>query len=441
MNSPGVTSLLLVAGLCAGSLSAQQSTQEDAVPAIRYSLAASNDESATPPQSAINDQDPPKQYVGALDSTGLISMDHTRATHLLLGSTASIGWDTNPDNLSSSVSTGVYAISPYLGIQSSTPRTQLVIQYQPTITDYSSNSYSNQSIQVASFRVMSSVDQRWSIDAKAYASYGQDSVRFLAPQETVAVGNVPGTGSSSAAYLHDAGVGTNLEAAFGAHYKYSERDTVNVAVDDTFSHFGDLGGANSVATTTINYERGLSPRLALTTYGDGAYFYGTIHCTSLGGGVGIRWQFQENSFLSVSGGPQFDTSACKSQQGISFTASLGAKLTGRSQVYILAARQPTVSYLGGGLWQTSISAGYQRQVGVRGTVSLDVSHLNSDTLNSNGAYAGTYFDATYGRRLGHGIRTSLAYREYSGTSGSSPISRNALMFSVVWSPDAGHIFQ
>jgi hypothetical protein len=51
-----------------------------------------------------------------------------------LGSTAGVGFDTNPDNLGTTVSTGLYAISPYIGLQSSTPQTQLVLQYQPTLT-------------------------------------------------------------------------------------------------------------------------------------------------------------------------------------------------------------------------------------------------------------------------------------------------------------------
>jgi hypothetical protein len=116
-------------------------------------------------------------------------------------------------------------------------------------------------------------------------------------------------------------------------------------------------------------------------------------------------------------------------------------LTGTSQVYFLASRQPTVSYLGGGLWQTSVSGGYQRQVGIRGTLSFDLSHVSSDTLNTTGTYSGTYFDATFSRRLSHGLIPSLSYRGYAGMSGGTDIQRNVVMFSIAWTPEAGHIFQ
>ena len=210
---------------------------------------------------------------------------------------------------------------------------------------------------------------------------------------------------------------------------------------NTFSRYASLGGENSVALTTVSFDHGLSRRLAFVTYGQGAFYYGKIQCQGVGGGVGIRWRFQQGSYLALSGGPQYDTSACKSQQGMSFDASLGTKLTGRSQIYFLASRQPTVSYLGGGLWQTSVAGGYQRQVGVRGALSFDVSHVSSSALATAGAYSGTYFDASFARRLAHGLVPSLNYRGYSGTSSGVGINRNLIMFSIAWSPEAGHIFQ
>ena len=107
----------LLAGLAfAGNLLAQNSPTDGAAPSIRYSPLSSAGSDA-PTDSQTSAGRPETQYAPALDGSGLISMDRTRAIHLLLGSTAGLGWDTNPDNLGSPVSTGVYTLSPYLGVQ------------------------------------------------------------------------------------------------------------------------------------------------------------------------------------------------------------------------------------------------------------------------------------------------------------------------------------
>ena len=443
MNKTGLTAFsgIVATSLFTASLLAQSSAQDGASPAVHYPPWSASDNSVASGDAAAPASAEPPQYAATLDGTGLISMDHTRTIHLLLGSTGVLGWDTNPDNLSATVSTTVYALSPYIGLQSSTPRTQMVVQYQPTFTQFSSSAYSSQTVHVGSASVLTNLNPRWSMDGKVYASYGQDSIRFLAPQQTVAVGGVPGTSADSAVYLRNAGKGTNVEGGFGASYKQTERDTFSLAVADNFSRFPALSGDNSVATTTFSYDHGVSPRLAFLTYGQGAYYYGEIHCAGAGGGIGIKGRLGEGSYFSLSGGPQFDTSACKSQQGFAFNTSLGTQLTGRSQIYLIAGRQPTVSYLGGGLWQTSVAGGYQRRIGTQGTLSFDVSHVSSDSAGLQGAYTGTYFDGVYSRRLLHGLLPSLSYRGYTGTSGGSSVSRNAVMFSLAWSPEAGHIFQ
>ncbi len=437
---------VIASGLVTASLFAQTSPQEGAEPAVRYSILGSGASSA----DASTDAETRTEYAASLDGSGLISMDSTRASRILLGSAVSVGWDTNPDNLASSASSGVSAVSPYLGFQSNTPRTQLLVQYQPTIITYSASNYGTQTMQIGSFRVVSSLNQRWSMDGRANASFGQDSARFVGPQQTVVVGGVPGTGPAAAAYVQNAGTGTNINAAFTLNYAKSDRETLSFSAADTLSRYSGLGESNSVATNSFSYNRGLSPRLAFLAYGQTAYYYGSLNCAGFGGGAGVRWQIQKDTVFAISAGPQFDTSACKSQQGASFNASLGTRLTATSQLYFQTSRLPTVSYLGGGLWQTGVSAGYQRQIGARSTASFDVSHLNSDTVINTAStsksaaassYGGSYFDAVFGRRLGRGLNAALSYRNYTGSLGGSSLTRNIVAFSISWAPDSGHIQQ
>jgi hypothetical protein len=380
------------------------------------------------------------QYAPALNGTGLISLDSSAPSHLLFGATFSGGWDSNPENQANGVASGLYTLSPYLGIQANTPKAQYLVQYQSTNTGFSSN-YARQTMNIASARILGSGNERWSWDLKALGSYGQDSIRFLGSPQTVAVGEVPGTSPNSASYLANAGTVTYVEGDVGARYRKSERDTIEIRFTNAFSHYTGFDESNSIATINLAYDRDLTPRLGLLAYGQNTYYYGALQCKSYGGGFGLNWKPSEMTLLSLSGGPQIDTSGCASQQGFAYSASFSTRLSGKSQIYLLSARQPTTSYLGPGLWQESSSGGYQRQVGTKGTVSFDVGYVASDTLTTVNSYHGTYFDCIYASRLGHGLRASYSYRGYLGDSGGTRFSRNVALFSIVWTPGAGHIFQ
>jgi hypothetical protein len=369
-------------------------------------------------------------------------MSPLTARRLMVGTTVSSGFDSNPSDIGQSpVSSFVTTVSPYLGLQAETATTQFLLQYEPTLTAYSSKDYSTRVMQSGSVAMMESLNQRWKFNVKASGEYGQDSARLLAPQQTVAVGGVPGTGPSSASYLPNAGTVTFVSADGGVQYQHSQRDAIDLHLSNTFSHYSGLTGNNSIATADLGYDRDLSPTLGLRAYGQTYHYYGAITCTSFGGGLGFKWHALDRTFLAFSGGPQLNSASCGRQQGFSFDTALSSRLTGKSQVYLLAARAPAVSYLGPGLWQTSISGGYQRRMLQRGTFSSDLGYTSSNTLVSSKAYSGTYFDVDYSHELPHGLSASCSYRGYLGQSGETTFNRQVALFSISWAPSAGHFFQ
>jgi hypothetical protein len=383
-----------------------------------------------------------RQYAAALDGTGLISMDRTTPTHLLLGAAVAGGWDSNPNNLGNGASSGVYTLSPYFGIQASTPKTQYLLQYQPTITGSSSSLSPQGTVHMASAAIVGTVNERWIWDFRAKGSYGQDSLRLLAPQQSVAVGEVPGNSFSSASYLPNAGTVTYTNGDLDIHYRKSERDSLEFHVANSFSHFTGLSENDGVATTgSFGYGRELSSRLGVSAYGQSSYINGYIDCASFGGGIGLRWQAGERTSLSLSGGPQFDTSACDNQLEFTYHAAFSTRLSSKSQIYILASRQPTVSYLGPVLLQSSVSGGYQKRITSNGTLSLDMSYAGGDTLATGSSYHGIYFDCIYGYRIGHGFSATYTYRGYASDSGGTKSTRNLALFSLAWTPGAGRVFQ
>jgi hypothetical protein len=426
----------------AGSLFAQTSSDDQTTTSAHPPVESSGVNAEDAVQASNGGGEQKMQYAAALDGTGLISMDRTTPTHLLLGAAVAGGWDSNPDNLGNGASSGVYTLSPYFGIQASTPKTQYLLQYQPTITGYSSSLYAQGTVHMASATIVGTVNERWSWDFRASGSYGKDSLRLLAPQQSVAVGEVPGNGSSSASYLPNAGTVTYANGDLDIHYRESERDSLEFHVANSFSRFTGLGENNGVATTgRFGYGRDLSSRLGVIAYGQSSYINGFIDCASFGGGIGLTWQAGERTSLSLSGGPQFDTSACGHQLGFFYNAAFSTRLSSKSQIYLSASRQPTASYLGPQLWQLSVSGGYQRRITSIGILRLDLGYAGSDTLATGSSYHETYFDCIYGYPIGHGFSATYSYRGYLGDLDGTKFTRNLALFSLTWTPGAGRVFQ
>jgi hypothetical protein len=432
----------LFTGLFAGSLFAQTSSDYQTTTSAHPPVEASGVNPEDAVQASNGGGEQKMQYAGALDGTGLISMDRTTPTHLLLGAAVAGGWDSNPDSLENGASSGVYTLSPYFGIQVSTPKTQYLLQYQPTITGYSSSLYARGTVNVASAAIVGTVNERWSWDFRASGSYGPDSLRLLAPQQSVAVGEVPGNNSSSASYLPNAGTVTYANGDLDIHYRKSERDSLEFYVANSFSHFTGLSENDGVATTgRFGYGRELSSRLGVSAYGQSSYINGSFDCASVGGGIGLKWQAGERTSLLLSGGPQFDTSACGNQLGFSYNAAFSTRLSSKSQIYLLASRTPTVSYFGPVLWQSSVSGGYQKRITSNGTLSLDISYAGGDPLATGSSGHGTSFGCIYGHPIGHGFSATYSYRGYVSDWDGTKFTRNLALFSLTWTPGAGRVFQ
>jgi hypothetical protein len=418
-------------GILAGSLLAQTTSDNawnsTALPSSGSSVVAADDMRPSP------GEDQQSRFAAALDGTGLISLGSNAPSHLLVGATVSGGWDSNPNILRDSVASRFYTVSPYFSIQSNRPKSQYLLQYQITATRHNSN-YAGQSLNVASVRIIENPTERWNLDFEALGSYGQDAIRFLGAQQTIAVGPVPGTGPNSASYLTNGGNVTNVSASFGSTYRMSARNSMQFQVGNALSRYTGYLGSNNIASAHISFDRDLSPTRKASIYVQNARYYGSLQCESYGSGVEFRWTPQENTLIALGGGPQFNTAECGIQQGFSYSLSMSKSLSGKSQMYLLSGRQPATSFLGPGLWQESVSAGYQRQVTRAGVVGFDVGYVRSDAVKAVDSYKAGYFDCFYTYTISNRLRSSYTYRGYIGGSGGSYIDRNLVMFSLDWTP-------
>ncbi|MEO8737588.1 MAG: hypothetical protein ABI380_13745 [Edaphobacter sp.] len=423
--------LLLSHGILAGSLLAQTTSDN----AWNSTALPSSGSSVVPTEDMRSNtgEDQQLRLAAALDGTGLISLASNAPSYLLFGATVSGGWDSNPNILRDGVASRFYTVSPYFAIQSNRPKSQYLLQYQITATGHNSN-YATQTLNVASLRIIENPTERWNLDFEAKGSYGQDAIRFLGAQQTVAVGQVPGTGPDSASYLTNGGNVTYVSAGFGSTFRMSARNSLQLKVANDVSRYTGYLGSNSIATAHISFDRDLSLTRKASVYVQNSHYYGSLHCESYGGGFEFRWTPRENTSIALGGGPQFDTPECGIQQGFAYSLSMSKSLSGKSQMYLLAARQPATSFLGPGLWQESVSAGYQRQVTHAGAVGFDVGYVRSDAVKTVDSYKAGYFDCVYTYAMSNRLRSSYTYRGYIGGSGGSYIDRNLVMFSLDWTP-------
>ena len=372
------------------------------------------------------------QYVPALNGSGLFLLQAIEKFHMLGGGSISAGLDTNPNNQSDHRSSIVYIFSPFVGVLAGNPRRQFLLQYRPIFTEYTT--YAQNSMQQASAAFAKRPSPRWSWTIGVNGAHGDDAVRMLAPGHSVAVGGVAGSGSGNAAYLANAGVVTNINGAIEAVYGVSERDTLGVQIADSFNSYSQLHSRNSVATAIFNYTHALKPTVDVLAYQQTSRYYGDLQCTAFGGGVGLAWKPRAETTLSIQGGPQLNSPNCRNQQGFSYHAFISSKVTARSQLYVRGDRQPLIGFLGPGLWQDDVSAGYQRAFSSKNSAGADAGYVMSSTLSSGQAYSGTFANAWYTRQIMHPLSLSCRYQNFVASQGVARFSRNVVLVSITLTP-------
>ncbi len=391
-------------------------------------VAQGNTDSNGAPQAESDSSSEQPQYVPALNGAGLISLEKIHSFHLVTGGAVSAGVDTNPNDSTDGKATALYSFAPYIGIAAANGRTQFLLQYQPIFTQYTA--YAGNSIQQVSASFTNRLSPRWSWTIGMNGLHGNDSVRPLA-SNTIVVGNVPGSGSSAASYLSNAGVVTDINGSFDLLYDLSPRDTFKVQIANSFNSYPESHERGGVVTETVSYAHAVRPTLGVLAYGQTSEYYLDLHCATVGVGFGITWQPRSDARLSLQGGPQLNSSTCNQQQGFSYHAYFSSDITGESQVYVRGDRQPVNGFLGPGLWQDDFSGGYLRKFSIRNLVGADLGYVQSSTLANTGDYKGFFAETSYTRQMKGPFSLSCRYRSFMSRQGTIPVNRNILSFSII----------
>lgn len=432
--------LALLVATAAPCVVAAQSTNASATGNHAYQ---SNNSGAPDPSTGMQDNNPTSNaallsptLIPALNRAGLLAIDPDYMPRFSYGYDTNLGLDSSNVDGSSMLLTA----SPYIAVQSSFGHTQFLIQYDPTFTKYTSDEFSGGSLQRASARFIGALGPRVKWNVGSTFAYGQDSLRLAAPTASLAIGDIAGVDPSGAEYQPDAGVGTFLSVAAGATYLKSERDSIDVELGDSYSRFTGIPGDSSTLSARANYTRKLSPTLSIGPYAQILASTGSVSCASLGGGAGITWQFAERTTLSASGGPQFSSKACGSQESYLYNAAFNTRINDSSQMYLLAGRQFNSPYLSPGQWQDNVGIGYQRVFAHTTAVTFDVSYARSTGVGTARTYNGVFVGGEVGRTIWRALNPSITYRRLTSHTGTDKLDRTTVVFSLSWNSLSSPIF-
>jgi hypothetical protein len=453
-NNLKIGMLLLAVCFATGSIQAQTTAPSASQPTGGAGTGATDAQQTATDETAPRKSPPPADdvplpkdtdtapvYVPALDGTGLIGQDEALRGRLLVGANYSGGYDTNPNGLEDAPKSGAFLFSPFVGLQGNSTNLHYVVQYQPTFRHYTSSRYDGGSMHVASADIAGRVSERWNWDALVLGRHGQDSIGLLAPQQSVPVGDVPGTVPAANAFNPNVNTITSIDGRVGLTYLVSERGTLGIKAENAYTDYATLLGNSLIGTVSTSYAHAASPALQWLTYASATRYYGSVHCYAYGGGVGLEWRPEEHTYLHLSGGPQLDSSACGKQQGFSYQADFSRRVTPRSQIYVASVKEVGSTDLGPGLWQQTASIGYQLDFERRESIAFDFGYYTTTGIQSTNGYSGKYVDGIYNRVLGHGLRAILSYRWYAGDTSESTFTRTTALLSIAWTPTAGHLFQ
>jgi hypothetical protein len=416
-----------------GETDAQQTETEETLP--RRSSPPAEDVSLS------TNKEPAPAYVSALDGTGLISQNEAQRGRYLIGAIFGGGYDTNPNGLENAPKSGVFLLSPYLGLQGNSENLHYVVQYLPTFSRYTSSSYGAYSMHRGAANIAGRLNERWNWYADILGRHGQQSVSQSAPQQSVPIGDVPGTAPAANAFNPNLNTITSVDGRAGLSYLISARSRLGFMAENFYTNYDTLTGNSLIGTASTAYMYAATPALQWITYASATRYYGFEHCYAFGGEAGLEWKPEEHTYLHLSAGPQVNSSACGEQQEVSYQAAYSHRVMQRSQFYVTSAREPGSSDLGPGLWQQTAAIGYQYDFGQRESIAFDFGYISTTGLQKSEDYSAKYVNGVYTHILGHGLRAIFSYGWYAGDTSQFDFTRTTALLSIAWAPTAGHLFQ
>jgi len=446
---------LLLAALVPGVAYSQDSTQNDPnksqsstqpktpAPAVNQSSATSvNPSDASYSVSLADGQAIPlgaDAQAAQVGVQGQAPAGQAARTQLLYGGDVSAVYIENytPSSIANAT-TGV--ISPYVGLYVPTRTGGMTLQYRGTFAPDSAFTGDFEAYHALTFNAAGAFTHRLYWGLASQAEYGSQAARFEGPLTYLLVGLTPVVNPVASGALlqgRNTAFASNL-AKLG--WRMTAKDRFELTGYHTFTDLssnptlGLAGDRSNAVGSKLDYAHDVSARLRFHLYGDAEHVLES-NCNTYGGGAGVTARLSYSWYLDVSGGPQWTSANCGSQQRANFYGALVKTLRGQAKFYVVGWRTFNTAFQTASTWQDSVAVGILYPIR-RFTLQGDAGYFKGDSLFVNTQPIQGYFVAPLVRySLTEHTAISGGYRIFHATGGNTvPGNLQYAVVSLEWRP-------
>jgi hypothetical protein len=401
-------------------------------------IAASN--AANPPADATH-----VTYVPAMNGDRLFLLGSSgRKFQPFYSAVLGGAYDSHLAGTLASPGQGLFSATPTIGFLGHGAHSQFLMQYSSTITELTGTPSGVQAYHQGAFTGHGEFTHSWGWDLNFSGYYGIDALRLLAPLTFTTLLNIPAANAQAAVSQLGAQRTLSVGDSFGLHWRPSARDRVAFSAFHGYYDFPDLSSHITYVGFDTSYARNLTRETVLTVYNHLGRDTRAIPCTYDDVGASLAMHPRPNVVLNVGGGPTIGTLSCATRRGANFNASFGYQFTRLSTLYVTGGqRTNTPVNLPHSQTNRSFSAGYSRLMSRDLTLRIDggYMYLADYTNNAFTQGQGYFLSPQIQWRLTRSFSAELAYRNMSQLVGTSALSRNQVLLSLTWRPQANGIYK
>ncbi|HKR94163.1 MAG TPA: hypothetical protein VJW55_02310, partial [Candidatus Angelobacter sp.] len=294
----------------------------------------------------------------------------------------------NIGNTTPGVSNDLYstAIEPYVALFMPTHTGRFLAQYSGVITPTDTLGGDAQAFHTITLSGMGSFNPRWFWGISTSGSYGSEAARLQGPLSFLVVSATPVADTTSDAVLLNANNVAFWQNRFSLGWLKSRRDRITFSAFHTYTGIqGDtadpLGShANSIGAK-LEYDRSLTQRIDMRTYGEADKVLTGPTCNTYGAGIGLGMRLSHSVVFDIAGGPQWSNANCGSPQSANFSASLVKNFGNRDRIYASVNRQFTTFATVDSRWEDNATVGFSKGIS-RVTLTTDAGYLRGTSITN-----------------------------------------------------------
>jgi hypothetical protein len=384
-------------------------------------------------------------YVPAMNGDQLFLLGpNSRKFQPFYSAVLSGAYDTHLAGTLASPGQALFAVTPTLGFAGHGQQSQYLMQYSSTITDLTGTPSGTEAYHHGNFTARGEFTHAWGWDLGINGLYGVDALRLLAPLTFTNLLNIPTADAQAAVSQLGAQRTLSVGDNVGLHWQPTVRDRVVFSAYHSYFDFVDLSSHITYVGFNSSYSRNLTRQTVLTVYNNFGRDTRVIPCTYDDLGVGLAMHPRPNMILQIGGGPTIGSLTCATRRGGNFVGSFGYQFTRFSTVYVTAGQHNNTSVnLPQSQTNRSFSAGYSRQMSRSLTLRVDGGYMYlGDFRNNIFVTLQGYFVAPQMEwKLTRSLSAQLSYRNMSQLVGTSSLSRNQVLLSLTWRPQANGLYK